>query len=403
MQYSGTLVESTYYYVGWMDAVDAGTQGNLTRSCALTVTSPPAGVIDNAATVLQSPRICGLDDETTEELLSRLIAALQGAPGQANPAYYTRLGLQQDAVGDCYVYRGIRDTSSVMLALAGPRAPHIRWSLTDDDTRALNRVLVANRGAGHTAEAVLVKAYGDLTVGTYPNPYGYDITVEVESADGYGRDWGTTTTASLAGNASSNIVGHDHITITVSDNPADEGLEVGHYVYVKCLAPWGSEISEADWYTVVQPYYTIAVRKVVSITYTDGKWAIVLDEPLPTRGLDRTDNYKERLYPAGPGTRATVQAIEQFFAELGPADMIDLEPVHPAQRKCDVNIALLNRAVLDVSVDGVLINETADWTPASDITLPTSFVYLDDDGVWQLSPLCARITTLTVHHTNLNE
>jgi len=352
-----------------INAVETGAATTKAVGTFLTTVAPPAGM---AATgdVFAAFAINGLDQETDEELRERVLVLFSGSGNSGNGGDYVRWMEAVLGVAEGFVYRAIRHSLSVDGTVFGPdTVPGSRWvgaGTVTDVENAINgtAVLEGERAIGQDFDGVL------------PTAIDQPVDVTIVSDANYGRDWGTTSASLLV------LGGMATTYVSTNTDPSTVGLAVGDKVALNIQIAVG--------------YYHLEVRTVTNILNVGGPpWHIYVDEPYPST------TWTGDLYPAGPTTADTVEAIEAAFDALGPADTSPASrwPLVSSEKPCDLNLAETNRRVMDIEIDGVRRHLNTTWTaPAADVVCTPSVLTA---GV--LVANCIRLTTCRIRYTVLNE
>jgi len=364
-----------------VDAVSTGADTNKGNGSYYAITAPPVGM---AAAGLQSgvPTKYGRDEETDEELRERLLNRMAGIGNSGTLSNYVAWMTEGSAeapiqnVQEAFTYREMRNDSSIDGVIFGPKTvPGQRWLVAGDVTEVETYVngtaaIEGQRPVGQDFDCVLPLAQDQA------------VDVEITGDGGYGRDWGSLATTSFP-NASIDWIAPDGSYIQTSVDPSGGAylMEVGDRLAINC------QLGGA--------YYHLYVRTITAITPAGASFQIFLDESLPTT------TFSGDIYPAGPTTEATVEAIEAAFDALGPADDTNetRTPRVSSEHPCDLVLAELNRRVMDVEVEGVRRHLDVTWTaPAADVTATTSTI-----TAGALVANTIHLTTMAIYYTDLND
>lgn len=255
-------------------ASEPGSAGNKPPGDAIAIDSP-GSTLDDDAIVLELSG--GAEAESVDELRDRVLGWLGARPGAGNVEDYRQWARETPGVriADAFVYPGLRGANSVDVVPFSVESSRITGAVTNE------------RIADYLAE---VAPMNDdvLVVGLTFDGTDVDVTMELEMGEGFEPDWsGSFTTDSGS-------------TATIVKLTAD---------------PFGT-IEKGDRVLIVSTFASrpkTVVREVASVQ-RDG---FVLTEALPAAPPAGVT-----VRAAGPSTQAVVDAIESYFADLGPGEFV---------------------------------------------------------------------------------
>jgi len=320
----------------------------------------------------------GRDEETDEELRERLMLLLSGSGNSGNRGDFVRWMEEIAIVAEAYAYGAMRNSLSIDGVIFGTSTtPGNRWAPAASDATAVENYI------NGTATTDGQRAVGQDFDCVLPTAQDQAVSVTLDSDGGYGRDWGDLATTSFP-NANILSIDSSGLIIVVDADPtgAPYNMVVGDML--------GINIRTASSAT----HYHLEVATITNIVAVGPNWELHLDTVLTST------TFAADLYPAGLTTAATVTAIEGMFDSLGPADAATATrwPVVSSARPCDLNISELNRAVMDVAVEGVRRHMDTTWAaPAANVTATASVI---TGGVLVANTI--RLTTMAIFYTNLN-
>lgn len=254
-----------------------GARGNKLPGEVLTLEAPGAGV--TAATRLLEATGGG-DEETLEELRTRVVAYLRDRPSAGNAGWYREQARSTPGVrlADAFVFPGYRGFGTVDVLPWGVEGMRRPGALT------CQRVQDYLDSVSHWADDVLVRPF------TYSAAVPVTLTVNMHA--GYEPDWVGSRTLAVAA--------HTTTRLYLTTSPVGV-IEVGDRVMVPVQAPTDT------WRT-----YTREVS-AVDPTY------IEVSEALPAAPVNG-----EIITPGGPGVTESIEAIEALFDQLGPCAYLSI-------------------------------------------------------------------------------
>jgi len=329
------------------ESITTGTVANKDSGTALTVVTPPAGVLADA--LMGSTTTAALDNETEPLLQVRLGNRLAGMPNGENVAQYRQWALEAIASNygghsneavDAAVYPRWDDVAgargTVTVVLFGPALP-----LADE--RIVSASCVTDVAA--YIEQKTKKPIGsDLTVeATVPAYHAFGYEVEVRPKPGYEPDWYSPAPAATV------------VSTTPASRRVDLDTDMTPYIDV------GDRIA---FFCGVQDTTEQEIVQEVGAPGGGGALGYVILREWPEAGdpQNATD-----VLPGGPLWQPAHDAIVAVHEALGPASSstvgIDRWPIEEFERPSALNFSTLHR-VLD-NLTGV---ESCAWTqPTADI------------------------------------
>lgn len=321
------------------ESITLGSTANKDSGTALTVVSPPAGVLSDA--LLGSTTTTAVDDESEDSIRRRLRNRLSGNPGGGNAAQYRQWALEAIATNhqghaaeaiDAAVYPRwddvMGDRGTLTVALFGPVLPITdRREVSADCCAAVADYIASRKASG--ADVTVESVDGQL--------YAFGLEVTVRPKPGYEADW---VSPLVMLNVDSTVPAALRVNLDADPQPY---IRAGDRVVFYCGATGATE-----------------QETVVSV----GANYVILDE-WPEYG---DPVVASDVYPGGVLWQPVYDAVLALHDALGPgsSDTAGIErwPIEGFERPSTVNLSDLYAAVDNVPGVGSSV-----WTaPAADVT-----------------------------------
>jgi len=360
-----------------ISAVDTGAATTKVEQSVLTILSPPSGM-DDAGWIKTAFTTAGRDEEQTEELRNRLKLLFAGVGTSGNEGDFVKWMGEVTDVSQGFTFREIRFSLAVEGVIFGQAsAPGSRWLSATVESAVQDYVSGTSSTAGK-------KAIGQNFDAVLPTAQNQNIDVEIDTDAEYGRDWGNASTDTFpSGSITGLNATQDGIEVTADPSVSPYFMAVGNRLALNVRVASSSSHNHLE------------VRTITNIENKGGgNYTIWVDAPFSSATITGD------LYPAGPSTAGTVTAIEAAFDALGPADDADATrwPKVTSDYPCDLNLAELNRRIMDVQVDGQRRHLNTTWNaPTSDVAATASAL---SGSVLQANTI--RLTTTRVRYTKRN-